>query len=261
MAPVSNTPSLENLNGSARSGYSNGSYKSITLGWSTASRVAGSAHQRNSTNRNHTYPAPIARDYQYADNSAAGYNTYHGNRSLAQAAVTYHEPTTFEEYFTTSQVLSSNQTYLLPEAPPYTTGTYDSELDLDDDPAENAAAVTNGLGQDQPGEDQQSVEREYAVDKLYDYTSNDTHHPSDPSSESYPSQPTTEFGGDRYYINYPSTPPRREIYNVQPRSPTLERFLRADSPEEKIRLGLPRDGTIEQQGRAYELAYGTTRRH
>ncbi|CZR63194.1 uncharacterized protein PAC_13090 [Phialocephala subalpina] len=259
MAPNSNTSSLENLNGSARSVYSNGTYQSIGLARTTTSGAAGSAHLRHSSNRHlrgHTYPALVAEEYQYRDNSAAGYGTYHTNDSFAHPAVTYREPTSLYHY-STNQAQSRSQTYLLPAAPIYNTESYDRELDLDDDQADNTAGAATQLDSLQHSEEQNPIE-----DKHY-YPTTETYGLSYPASEHdgdadayHASQRGTDFGGedDEYPVQQPSTPPQQGMQRMRPHSPTTQRFLREESPEERMRLGLRRYETKEDQHRAYEAA-------
>ncbi|KAF8861813.1 hypothetical protein BDZ45DRAFT_242816 [Acephala macrosclerotiorum] len=270
MAPNSTTSSLENLNGSTPSVYSSGTYQSIGLARTTTSAAAGSAYLRHSSNRllrNHTYPAPVAEEYQYRDNSAAGYVTYHTNSSLAHTAVTYQEPANLIQY-STHQAQSRSQTYLLPAAPIYNTDTYDRELDFDDDQAGRTGVATTQRDPVHSGQEQYPVADKCRHSSTETYGSS---HPTGGYGEEedayYASQGGTDFGGeeDEYSAQRPSTPPQQSTYGMQPHSPTTQRFLREDSPEERMRLGLPRYETYEQQARAYEAAtsYGTRsiRRH
>ncbi|KUJ06918.1 uncharacterized protein LY89DRAFT_372318 [Mollisia scopiformis] len=254
MAPNSNTSSLENLNGSVRSTHSNHTYHSIGLARTTMSRAAGSAHTH--ANRHHTYPAPVAREYHYADNSAAGHNLYHSNRNFNQTAVMYQEPAPLNQLYT-NQTPTRSQTYLLPAAT-YTMETYDSEISLDEEPDNNTETVPSQPEGSVSDTEQMSIAdgSQSSWNATYGiYEHNDT--------EYSPSRSNTDHGDgeDEYYVEQPDTPPERETYSTRPHSPTTQRYLQEDSPQERIVLGLPRQSRREER-RAYErsIRRGASRR-
>lgn len=217
--------------------------------------------------RNHTYPAPVAEGYQYRDNSAAGYSTYHTNTSFAHAADIYQEPTNLVQY-SANQAPSRSQAYLLPAALFHNTDTYDRELDFDDDQSDKAAVAETQQ------ELAHSVQEQDPIEGQYCDPSTETYGSSYPTGEYceeegayYASQRGTDSGDedDAYSAQQQSTPPQQSTNSMRPHSPTTQRFLREDSPQERMRLGLLRYETYEQHARAYEAAmsYGThsTRHH
>jgi hypothetical protein len=203
------------------------------------SRIAAPVHP--SLNRNHSYPAPIAREYHYADNSAVGHNMYHSNRTVVPSAATYQDP---QSDFYTTQGLSRSQTYLLPAAM-YSAQTYDRELDLGDDHTDLASTTEPNRSytlQRTPGGNHQMT---------WDRTNQDA--PPNSDYGHYPSQQSSDEDEDPYYVEQAST-------NGRPHSPTTQRYLQEVSPHDRIRLGLRRYPTREEEQRSYEPAtrYGTS---